>query len=41
MGSEAFAPIAAGMGQRLRERYSGGALKIDMPAWLGLGHKPA
>lgn len=40
IGSEAFAPIAAGMQKRLRERYQG-ALHIEMPAWLGLGHKPA
>lgn len=41
IGAEAFAPIAAGMQRRLRESYpSGGALHIEMPAWLGLGHKP-
>jgi len=39
MGSEAFAPIAAGLQRRLRERHPG-ALRIDMPAWLGIGHKP-
>jgi ubiquinone/menaquinone biosynthesis C-methylase UbiE len=38
MGSEAFAPIAAGMERRLKEHYRG-ALRIEMPAWLGLGHK--
>lgn len=39
MGSEAFAPIAAGMERRLKERYSG-PQRIAMPAWLGIGHKP-
>ncbi len=39
MGSEAFAPIAAGMQRRLRERHPG-PLRIEMPAWLGIGHKP-
>jgi ubiquinone/menaquinone biosynthesis C-methylase UbiE len=39
MGTEAFAPIAAGMERRLTERYQG-AQRIAMPAWLGLGHKP-
>lgn len=38
IGAEAFAPIAAGMQKRLRERYRG-ALHVEMPAWLGLGHK--
>ncbi len=39
IGTEAFAPIAAGMQRRLREGYRG-ALHVEMPAWLGLGHKP-
>lgn len=40
MGSETFAPIATGIQRRLRERHPG-ALHIEMPAWLGIGHKPA
>jgi SAM-dependent methyltransferase len=39
MGVEAFAPIAAGIERRLRERFQGPA-RIDMPAWLALGRKP-
>ncbi len=38
VGSEAFAPIAAGLHRRLRERYQG-ALHIEMPAWIGVAHK--
>jgi hypothetical protein len=38
LGSEAFAPIAAGMQRRLNERYQG-AQSIAMPAWLGIGYK--
>lgn len=41
LGAEAFAPVAAGMQRRLRESYlAAGALHIEMPAWLGVGHKP-
>jgi SAM-dependent methyltransferase len=40
IGSQAFAPIAAGLQERLRERHQG-PLHIEMPAWLGIGLKPA
>ncbi|MDB4990339.1 MAG: hypothetical protein JWN04_5517 [Myxococcaceae bacterium] len=39
MGHAAFAPVAAGIEQRLSERYRG-ALRVEMPAWLALGTKP-
>jgi hypothetical protein len=38
IGSEAFAPIAARMQKRLRDRHQG-ALHIEMPAWIGIAHK--
>jgi hypothetical protein len=38
MGAPAFAPVAAGIERRLRERHQG-ALRVEMPAWLGVGVK--
>jgi SAM-dependent methyltransferase len=38
MGADAFAPVAAGILQHLRARYTG-SVRIEMPAWLGLGIK--
>jgi SAM-dependent methyltransferase len=40
MGAETFAPVGAGILRRLTAKYSG-PQKIEMPAWLGLGHTPA
>ena len=40
MGEEAFAPIAAGIVRRLRARFPG-EVRVEMPAWLALGIRPA
>ncbi len=38
LGSATFEPVAAGIERRLRAQFTG-PVRIEMPAWLGLGHR--
>lgn len=37
LGAERFAPLVAGIRARLEAEVGSGALRVEMPAWLGLG----